>query len=448
VDDDGPVLHLKGAPERVLARCTTQRNTSHDAPLDHQAVAAAQTEMAARGLRVLASASARLDSTTRFLDADFDPQNLTFTGLFGLQDPPRDGVIDAIADVRKAGVRIVMITGDHAATAEAIARQLGLADDIAVLTGDDIEQRDDTTLARDVLHVSVFARVTPDHKLRIVQALQSHGDVVAVTGDGVNDGPALKAANIGVAMGRSGTDVAREASDIVLTDDNFVSIAQAITEGRVVFANIRKVTYFLLSTAAATIVAILATILAGIGLPYTPAALLWLNVVTNGVQDVALAFEPAEPDVLDDPPRDPREGIVSRVLWERAVLTGLTLAAGSLWLYLWARAADLPFDQQRGAALTALVVGAATHAYNARSTNLSLFRAGFTGNRLLLAATIGAFLVHGVALHVGVFQTLLGIAPFAAAGWWRIAVVGAGVIAVSELHKWWRRPVRTRANVT
>ncbi|MEX2533117.1 MAG: HAD-IC family P-type ATPase [Nitriliruptoraceae bacterium] len=449
VDDDGPVLHLKGAPERVLARCTTQASGTGDKPLDHDALVAAQDAMARRGLRVLASASLRLDENTPLdQDAPIDATNLTFTGLFGLKDPPRQGVIQAIADVRAAGVRVVMITGDHATTAQAIAEELLLADNTTVLTGDEVEQRDDATLANDVTHVSVFARVTPKHKLRIVAALQSHGHVVAVTGDGVNDGPALKAANIGIAMGQSGTDVAREASDMVLTDDNFVSIARAITEGRVVFANVRKVTYFLLSTGAATILAILATILGGLGLPYTPAALLWLNVVTNGVQDVALAFETAEPDILNEPPRSPSEGIVSRILWERAILTGVMLAAGSLWLYLWAQQADAPLAQQRGAALTALVVGMATHAYNARSTSRSVFKAGLRGNRLLLSASIIALGMHGIALTFGPLQNLLGISLFAAGGWLRIGGVCLAVIAISELHKWVRRPKTQARNVT
>ncbi len=441
IDDDGPVLHVKGAPEQVLKRCTTQVGRDGDEPLDRDALADAQAEMASRGLRVLACASLRLDRTTKIdPDRPFDAKGLQFTGLIGLKDPPRDGVIEAIAEARSAGVRVVMITGDHAITAAAIAKELRLADDTTVLTGEDVAKRDDAALAADVQHVSVFARVTPEHKLRIVTALQSHGHVVAVTGDGVNDGPALKAADIGVAMGQSGTDVAREASDIVLTDDNFVSIAKAITEGRVVFANVRKVTYFLLSTGAATIIAILATILGGFGLPYTPAALLWMNVVTNGVQDVALAFEPAEPNVLNEPPRSPHEGIVSRVLWERAVLTGIALAAGSLWLFLWAKGSGASFDQQRGAALTALVVGMAIHAYNARSTHQSLLKTRLGGNRLLLGASVVALALHGFALSFGPLQTLLGIAPFAAPGWWRIGVVCVTVIVVSEWHKWLRRP--------
>jgi magnesium-transporting ATPase (P-type) len=436
VDEDGPLLRLKGAPERVVELSSTMVGSDgEERPLDGEAVLAAAARMAGRGLRVLATAQRRVDGTMTAEDPA--PDDLILTGLVGMQDPPRAGVRDAIARCRDAGIRVLMITGDHPATARAIANDLGIVagEDANVVTGVEVERADDATLSAMVLRTPVFARVAPDHKLRITMALQAHGEIVAVTGDGVNDAPALKAANIGVAMGRDGTDVAREASDMVLTDDDFVAIVAAVEEGRVVFDNVRKVTYFLLSTGMASIVAILTAIATGLPLPYTPAALLWLNVVTNGLQDVALAFEPGEPDVLDRPPRARREGIVSRVLWERTVITGTAMALGSLWLFIWAIDRGLSEDAQRGAALTTFVVAMALHAYNARSERRSIFASDPRTNPLLLGAVIGALVIHVAALHWGPTQALLRIAPFGAGGWGRMLVVALIVVGLSEVHK-------------
>ena len=449
VDEDGPVLRCKGAPERLLALSAAQAGPGGPdgpdgpAPLDRDAVLEVAEEMAGRGLRVLATAELRLAGQVDAVDpgAPLRVSGLVLTGLVGMHDPPRTGVAEAIAHCQAAGVRVVMVTGDHAATARAIAAEVGIAHaaGVRVLTGHDLQQMDDDGLREIVDDIDVFARVTPEHKLRVVRALQSHGQVVAVTGDGVNDGPALKAADLGVAMGRSGTDVAREASDMVLTDDAFVSIAAAVEEGRVVFANLRKVTYFLLSTGIAAIVAILGSMLAGLPLPYTPAALLWLNLVTSGVQDVALAFEPAEPDVLEEPPRVRTAPIVDRVLWERTVLTGAVMALGSLWLFVWARAAGLGEASAQGAALTALVVAMTAHVYNARSDRRSVLATRFHGNRLLLVSSIVALVAHVAALNWSPTQQLLRIGPVPWSGWWRILVVAAAVVSVSEVHKAWRR---------
>lgn len=252
LDEDGPVVRLKGAPERVVELCTSIRDAQGTRDLDRDEVLAAVDEMAERGLRVLAMAERRLDVDPASIDGGHppEPEGSTLTGMVGMQDPSRPGVKDAIERCREAGIRVLMITGDHAVTARAIARDLGLGDGEAeAVTGAEVEEMSDEELHDLVPQVEVFARVAPEHKLRAVRALQSHDQVVAVTGDGVNDGPALKAADIGVAMGRLGTDVAREASDMVLTDDNFVSIANAVEEGRVVFDNVRKVTFLLLSTA-------------------------------------------------------------------------------------------------------------------------------------------------------------------------------------------------------
>ena len=439
VDEDaGPVLRLKGAPERVLEMCTTVRDSDGVRAIDVDEILAAAQQMAELGLRVLAMAERRIGGSADDIDADEPPPpgELTFTGLLGMQDPPRPGVRDAIERCRHAGIRVVMITGDHAATAGAIARDLRITDgDARAVTGGEVETMDDDELRDEVVDTDVYARVAPEHKLRVVRALRSHDQVVAVTGDGVNDGPALKAADIGVAMGQSGTDVAREASDMVLTDDAFVSIANAVEEGRVVFDNVRKVTYFLLSTGAAAIVAIITSIAAGMPLPYVPAALLWLNVVTNGMQDVALAFDPGEPDVLDRPPRRREEGVVNAVLWERTVLTGVTMAAGSLWLFLWAIDAGLTDAQQRGAALTTLVIAMAAHVYNARSERRSIVQTHIRGNRFLLIATIIALTIHVAASYWGPTQHVLQIEPVTGEGWWRIAVVAVAVVLVSEIHK-------------
>jgi magnesium-transporting ATPase (P-type) len=441
VDEDGPVLRLKGAPERVLDLCVDQAAEGGTVPLDTDQVHEAAEHLARDGLRVLAMAERRLGTEAIDPDAPPAPEGLTLTGLVGMQDPPRVGVREAVQRCRDAGIRVVMITGDHAVTARAIARDLRLVDDhdAPVLTGQEVERLDDDGLRARATEVDVFARVAPEHKLRVVQAIQWHGDVVAVTGDGVNDAPALKAADIGIAMGRDGTDVAREASDMVLTDDNFVSIANAVEEGRVVFDNVRKVTYFLLSTGAAAIAAILYSIAAGLPLPYVPAALLWLNVVTNGLQDVALAFEPGEPDVLDRPPRAIGEGIVNRVLWERTLLTGLTMAAGSMWVYHWAIDRGLTDDQQRGAALTTLVIAMAVHVYNARSERRSIVVTHVRGNRFLLVATVIALTIHVVASYWQPTQAVLQIAPVTGPGWARIVAVGVAVALVSEAHKALRR---------
>jgi magnesium-transporting ATPase (P-type) len=238
-------------------------------------------------------------------------------------------------------------------------------------------------------------------------------------------------------MGHSGTDVAREASDMVLTDDAFVSIVDAVEEGRAVFDNVRKVTFFLLSTGAAAIVAIIASIAAGLPLPYTPAALLWLNLVTNGLQDVALAFDRGEPDVLDRPPRARAEGVVTRVPWERIGLTGAAMAFGSLWLFTWAASTGLSGAEQRGAALTTLVIAMTAHVYTARSEQRSILQTRLAGNRFLFVSSVLASTVHVAALHWGPTQSLLQVSPVTAGGWARIAVVAALVVVVSELHKRW-----------
>lgn len=439
---DGQRLWLKGAPERVLEFATKMIGDGEVVDVDHDAVLDSANTLAHDGLRVLAMAYRDLDGTVSENDEPPEPGELVLAGLQGMVDPPREGVREAIDGCREAGARVLMITGDHATTARAVALGLDLIDDedATVLTGHDIEALDDDTLAERVREVQVYARVSPEHKHRIVTALRDQGRVTAVTGDGVNDAPALRAAEIGVAMGQSGTDVAREASDMVLADDNFVSIYRAVEQGRIVFDNVRKVTFFLVSTGVAAIVAILYSLVARLPLPFLPAQLLWLNVVTNGLQDVALAFEPGDKGVLRRKPRPRDEPVVPWVLWERTLFTGATMAAGSLVMFTWSLGLDQSIEQARTVALTTMVIFMAFHVYNSRSEWQSVFTMNPARNPFLLAATVGALVVHVLALHWGPTQFVLRVEPVEEPlTWLRMVAIACLVLLVSELHKLLRR---------
>jgi magnesium-transporting ATPase (P-type) len=437
---DDYLAFVKGAPEQVLAMCHTVVGGD---VLDHERVWGDVQRMATQGLRVLAFAMRRHAAThDPEALADEDPEALVFLGLQGMLDPPRDGVRAAIDGCRRAGQRVVMITGDHAATAVSIAREVGIveSDDDGVVTGEDLEGLDDERLRDLVDEVSVYARTSPTHKLRIVEAARAAGHVVAVTGDGVNDALALRAADIGVAMGRDGTDVAREAADMVLADDNFVSIHAAIEGGRVTFDNVRKVTFFLLSTGVGTFAVIPIAMLLGWPLIMVPAQLLWLNLVTKGLQDLALAFEPGEPDVLDHPPRPRREPIITPLLWWRTLLVGTVMTLGALVMFDWAFARDdLSIEQARTVALTTLVVFQAFHLGSSRSERRSVFRVPLTSNRFLLLAQVGALGVHVAAMYLPFTQTVLRMEPIDAAAWWRLTLIAASVLVVVELDKLVRR---------
>ncbi len=429
---------VKGAPERVLGMCAAVATDGEEGPLDVAAIESEVGEMAARGLRVLAMAYRA--GPSRPDDEDGGPGDLLFLGLQGMMDPPREGVEEAIEACKRSGVRVLMITGDHADTARSIAADLGISgDDDRVITGKDMESLDDVELQDLVGAVSVFARVSPEHKLRVVRALQANEEVVAVTGDGVNDALALRVADVGVSMGQSGTDVAREASDMVLADDNFVSIVEAIRQGRVTFDNLRKVTFFLISSGAAEILAILAAVAAGWPLPMIPAQILWLNLVTNGVQDVALAFEPEEPGVVDRPPRPRREGIVSRLLWQRTVLSGVVMAIGTLVMFRWTLDTTTSLAQAQTVALTTMVIFQAIHAGNARSERTSALRISPLSNRFLLLAVLGSLALHVTALHLPFTQFILRVEPIPVGAWVPMLLIGLTVLVAVEVDKWWRR---------
>lgn len=435
----GRTLYVKGSPEAVMGAAGTMAWEDGELPLDPALIHAANEAMGRDGLRVIATGS-RVLTDGEVLAAPLPPPSgLTFLGLEGMTDPPRAGVADAIARCRQAGIKVMMITGDHPVTATAIAGRLGLSTDKPALTGTEMAVLDDHMLTARLEQTSVAARVSPVEKLRIVHALQAAGKVVAVTGDGVNDAPALKAAAIGVAMGKSGTDVAREAADVVLTDDNFVTIVHAVEEGRVTFAAIRKTTYFLLSTGAAALVAVTLSVFAGTPLLFLPVQMLWMNVVTNGVQDIALAFEPGEGDELNRPPRPPSDGILSRTLWFRAGITGAWMALAVILSFIVELHNGYPEIHARTLALTMFVMLSFFQVFSSRAENKSLFQLRLLANKPLLYTSLAALALHWAVMTWPVSAGLLELTPLNMWEWLLCAAVGSTVLIIVEAEKAARR---------
>lgn len=431
-------IFVKGAPEVILEHCRTQLTDDGEQPFDAGAARAALAELSGRGLRVLAMAWR--DTEAHHLDEHALEHDFVFAGLQGMEDPVRDEAVAAVAAAHEAGIRVIMLTGDHVATARAIGRQLGLgAEGTEAIEGHELDGMSDERLAQAAATVDVYARVAPEHKLRLVQHMKTRGETVAVTGDGVNDAPALRAAHLGIAMGRGGTDVAREASDMILADDNFATITAAIEEGRIVFSNIRKVTFFLLSTAVGEVFTILVALFAGMPLPFVAAQILWINLVTNGLQDVALAFEPGEPGLLRKPPRAADEGILNKPLLRRLGAVGVVLAAGTLVTFGITLNATGDLDYARTAAMTQMVIFQFFHVFNCRSLDRSIFRVPAFSNRFLFISIIAAALAHAAVLYVPMLQRVFRTQPLAADDFLLIVAIGSVVIIGGEIDKWWNR---------
>lgn len=430
------IIYLKGAPETILELCDGMNHKGNKGELRINNIREAAAGLAAEGLRVLAMARKEVEMTDS-MEPDQLKGGFTFTGLQGMEDPIRPEAVESIEICHNAGIRVVMITGDHADTAVAIGSKLGIdPDEQGSLEGKDLDHLSDEELDMKLEHINIFARVSPGHKYRIVERLKKFGHVVAVTGDGVNDAPALRAAHIGVAMGKTGTDVAREASDMVLSDDNFATITNAIKEGRIVFSNIRKVTFFLLSTAVGELIVILLAVIMSWPLPFVAVQILWINLVTNGLQDVALAFEPGEPGIIRRKPRPVKEGILTGRLMERLGGVGIVLAAGTLGMFWWAMeesGGDLDFS--RTVAMTQMVVFQFFHVWNCRSLDRSLFKIPFFSNRFLFLSVSAAILAHLAVLHVGFLQGIFRTQPLSGEHWLLIAGVGTLVIAGGEIDK-------------
>ncbi|MDX2319392.1 MAG: HAD-IC family P-type ATPase [Moritella sp.] len=426
-------IFVKGSVETLLEMCGDDKKP---------AIAQQANALASKGYRVLGLAYGYIDENLNGVPVRLEDtlHDLSFAGLVGMIDPLRPDVKNAVEKCKTAKINVAMITGDHPITALALAEQAGIADkSMAAVTGLQLNAAYELGPAKfsECVHsTNVFARVSPHQKKQIIEQIMNDGDFVAVTGDGVNDAPALKHAHVGIAMGLRGTDVARENADIILTDDHFASIVQGILQGRIVYNNIRKVIYLLISTGAAEILLVMFSLLFGTPLPLLPLQLLWLNLVTNGIQDKALAFEPEEGSELDKPARSPNEAIFNHRMIERVVVTAIVMGSLAFALFKWQIDQGVSEYDARNITLLLMVLFENVHVLNSRSESLSIFKQYFFGNKLLLLGMLAAQGVHIAAMYTPGLQTLLQIKPVSFAQWSSLLGIALLLIGVDELHKW------------
>ncbi len=426
------VAHVKGSVDVLLPRCHAMDGEDGPMPLDEASraeILAVADEMSSRALRVLAFC--------RRAQPEGDPEDeLTFVGLVGMMDPPRQGVLEAVRECRAAHIRVVMITGDHKLTATAIAREIGLFEDgDLAMTGAELAQISDEELAARVESIRVFARTTAEQKMRIVAALKARGHIVAMTGDGVNDAPALHAAHIGIAMGKMGTDVARQAADLVLADDNFATIVEAVREGRAIYRNIQKFIFFLLSSNAGLCVAVFVTSFVGPWTPLTPLMILWINLVTNGLPALALGVDPPSPDQMREAPRRVGEALLVTRDYLGMLFVGVVMGGLSLFYYVRASRHEIDMDFATAAAFSLLALSPMFHAASCRSPSVSLFAARPLVPRALLLAVLASTAIHLVSVLVPPLRPVFKTFPMSGAQWIELLVLAALVVPVVELAK-------------
>ena len=442
------VTFVKGAPEQVIGMCGDQRLPDGNvSPLDPSYWQEQAERIAAQGQRVLAVATKTLSSDHTVLEFGDVESGLTLLALVGLIDPPREEAISAVAECHAAGIRVKMITGDHATTALAIARQLGLRNSDRVLTGVDIDRLDDPALAMAVGETNVFARTSPEHKLRLVMALQSQEMTVAMTGDGVNDAPALKRADAGIAMGHKGSEAAKEASELVLADDNFVSIAAAVREGRTVYDNIKKVISWTLPTNAGEASTIILALMVGMALPITPVQILWVNMITAVTLGIALAFEPTEANTMKRPPRQRSEPLLSGALIWHIILVAMLFLGGVFGIYAYAIDRGYPIELARTLAMNTLVVMEIFHLFFIRNMySTSLTWKAVRGTKAVWIAVIIVTIGQFVITYVHPVQTVFETKAVGILDGLLIVLIGVVLFVIIEIEKQTRlrltRPVR------
>jgi potassium/sodium efflux P-type ATPase len=440
------LIYVKGAVEQVLGMCQRQCGAEGDVPLDLPLWHRKMAETGALGQRVLALAVKSVDSTQRELKFADMESGYTLLGMVGITDPPREAAIVAVRECKAAGIRVKMITGDHAETARAIAAQIGIGDG-QVLSGNELDALDETALRKAVHEVDVFARASPEHKLRLVEALQANGEIVAMTGDGVNDAPALKRADIGVAMGMKGTEVAKEAAEMVLADDNFATIAHAVQEGRTVYDNIKKAIVFIMPTNGGEACIVLIAILFGMALPITPVQILWVNMVTAVTLALALSFEKAEPDVMRRAPRSAGEPILSGFMIWRISFVSVLLALGTIALFLWDTTRGVSIEESRTVAVNALVLGEMAYLFNCRYL-LAPVRTwqDFTGNAYVLITIAILIVIQAIFTYAPFMQSLFGVVALDVEAWLRIVGFGVILFVAVEVEKIIIRTLSSRLN--
>jgi magnesium-transporting ATPase (P-type) len=446
---DRRCIFVKGAFEKLLAMCDYMALPGRDVAIDRAGVEQQANDLASQGFRVLAVATSDVEPPQDEVFCEQHLHALTLLGLVGMIDPLRPESKQAVAKCRKAGIEVAMVTGDHPATALAIAKELGLAHKREhIVTGPELRNTSSEDEIDELTrHAHVFARVEPSQKLDIVRSLQRNGHFVAVSGDGANDAPALRAAQVGVAMGESGTDVARETAEIIITDDNFDSIVSGVEEGRICYANVRKVIFLLISTGAAELVLFTMALFTGLPLPLLAVQLLWLNLVTNGIQDVALAFEPGEGDELRHRPRPPKESIFNRIMIERVISSALVIGMVAFYLYKTMLDWGYTVEEARNSTLLLMVLFENVHVFNCRSETLSILQHNPLRNRILLFGTMIAQGIHIGAMYTPWISDVLGIQPVSIEHWLELLGLALTVTVVMELHKlwlWWSGRVKNK----
>jgi Ca2+-transporting ATPase len=438
-ENDGYVAYIKGAPDVILNLSTSIYKSGNIVPIsdeDRETILTANHDMSTHALRVLAFAYRKFDAMPQELRHEYIEKDMTFVGLIGMIDPARPEVKEAIKTCKDAGIRPVMITGDYKDTAVAIAKELGMMEDeTTVLTGAELEALSDDDLASVSEKVSVYARVSPVHKLKIIDAIKKNGNIVAMTGDGVNDAPALKKADIGIAMGITGTDVAKETAEMILTDDNFASIVAAVEEGRVIYSNIRKFIFFLLSCNIAEILIIFTSMLIGLPVPLKPIQLLWLNLLTDAFPALALGMEKKEPNIMKKAPRNPDEPIMDkRMRWQIAVHSSF-MAAAVLVVFAYALKLTGCLESARTYAFATLIFSELLRAYTSRSETYSVFRLGLFSNKFMVGGTLISFLLLLTALYIPSLRSVFDTTFLSIYDWIIIVIFSLIPFAAAELSK-------------
>lgn len=434
--DDDVIIFMTGAPERLLEMCSKQYTADGEQDIDNDYWEKKMVEVAAKGQRLLAAAFNVTDKNRKELEKDDLESNKVFLGLIGIIDPPREEAIEAIKECKAAGVEVKMITGDHAITAKAIGKEIGIGDGDKVITGKELEEKSDDQLREVVKEYDVYARTSPEHKLRLVTALQENGKLVAMTGDGVNDAPALKKANIGIAMGIKGTEVTKDASEMVLADDNFASIVNAIEEGRTVYDNIRKALLFILPTNGAEALVLMSAIVLGIIMPITPAQILWVNMVTAITLALALSFEPMEDKVMERHPRKSDEPILGKLFIWRISFVSILIGGLTLVVFNLMRNSGLDDVAARTIAVNTLVAGQLFYLFNCRSIKSPSLGKDFFNNRYAFIATGALILLQMLFVYAPFMNTFFNTSPIGAAYWLYPLGAGLAVFVLVEIEKW------------